>query len=80
MKTTVEISDELLMRAKRVAADEGSTLRQLIESGLRNELGRRQGHRYTMQDASFGGQGVQPGVTEGDWAQIRDLIYEGRGG
>ena len=38
MKTTVEIDDDLLRAAKRAAIDEGVTLRQLIEDGLRNRL------------------------------------------
>jgi len=38
MKTTVEIDDELLRSAKRAAIDRRSTLRQLIEGGLRREL------------------------------------------
>lgn len=38
MKTTVEIDDELLKAAKRAAVDEGTTLRSIIEDGLRNRL------------------------------------------
>ena len=38
MKTTVEIDDELLKAAKRAAIDEGVTLRQLIEEGLRHRM------------------------------------------
>ncbi len=38
MKTTVEIDDALLKAAKRAAVDEGTTLRTLIEEGLRNRV------------------------------------------
>jgi hypothetical protein len=38
MKTTVEIDDELLKAAKKAAIDEGVTLRELIEDGLRHRL------------------------------------------
>jgi hypothetical protein len=38
MKTTVEISDELLARSRRLARREGTTLRALIEDGLRLAL------------------------------------------
>lgn len=38
MKTTVEIEPRLLQAAKRAAVDRHSTLKALIESGLRREL------------------------------------------
>ena len=38
VKTTVEIDDALLKAAKKAAIDEGVTLRQLIEEGLRERL------------------------------------------
>ncbi len=79
MKTTVEISDDVLVRAKRVASAEGTTLRDLIERGLRRELAERAEGSYVLIDGSFAGTGTQPGVTEGDWATMRGLIYEGRG-
>jgi hypothetical protein len=37
-KTTIEIADELFVAAKRHAAGERTTLRALIERGLRSEL------------------------------------------
>lgn len=40
MKTTVEIEDELLKAAKKLAVDEGVSLKQLIEIGLRDQLAR----------------------------------------
>lgn len=79
MKTTIELADDLLRSAKRIAADEGITLRELVEAGLRQQLESREYSSYVMGDASFGGNGVQTGVVEGDWETIRGLIYEGRG-
>ena len=38
MKTTVDIDDDLLKAAKKRAIDEGTTLRALLERGLRREL------------------------------------------
>jgi hypothetical protein len=41
MKTTVEVPDDLLIEAKKHAAEHRTTLRALIENGLRHELGER---------------------------------------
>lgn len=40
MKTTVELPDELLMAAKKFAIEERTTLRAVIEKGLRQQLSR----------------------------------------
>jgi hypothetical protein len=80
MKTTVEISDELFDEAKALAARQQTTLRALVEEGLRWVLSqRRRERRYTLKDASVPGRGVRAGVREGDWQRIRELIYKGRG-
>jgi len=80
MKTTVDIADELLARAKRLAATEGTTLRELVEQGLRGVLDQRSRRRsFRLRDASFDGNGLQPQVADGSWESIRDLVYEGRG-
>ena len=42
MKTTVELPDALLIAAKKRAAEEGTTLRRILERSLRRELGRRE--------------------------------------
>ena len=41
MKTTVDLPDELLIRAKKRAAETRTPLRLLIERGLRHELAGR---------------------------------------
>lgn len=81
MKTTVELSAPLLKEAKAVAAREGTTLRVLLEEGLRESLvRRRKGRRFRLRDTSVRGKGLQPGVDLSNWEQIRSLIYEGHGG
>lgn len=81
MKTTVEISPALLARARKLAARRRTTLRALIEAGLRHVLASEGGRRtpYRLPDARVNGQGVQPGIREGDWESLRALVYEGRG-
>jgi hypothetical protein len=78
MKTTVEISDALFESARRLAARRGSTMRALIEEGLRAVL---QAHRdtpvrFALRNASVAGDGLVDGVELGDWSQVRALIYE----
>jgi hypothetical protein len=80
-KTTVEISDSLLRDARKLAAREGITLRMLIERGLRHAIVEsKQGKPFKLREASFEGRGLQTEVREASWDQLRDLIYEGRGG
>jgi hypothetical protein len=80
MKTTIEISEQLLREAKKVAARDGTTLRALVEDGLRHELSHRQKPRsFRLRKRSFKGKGLQPGAAGLTWDQIRDLAYGGRG-
>jgi len=77
MKTTIEISDNLLKRAKTLAAKEGRTLRDVVEQALRNyiqETGRSKG-RFQLRRRPFKGRGLQEGIAEGRWEDVRRLIY-----
>jgi hypothetical protein len=82
MKTTIDIADALLSEAKAIASREGVTVRSLIEEGLREVLTRRRARRtpFRLRDASFTGNGLQPGVDLGDWSALTAAIYSGRGG
>ena len=81
MKTTVEISDELAYEAREVAASDATTLRALIEAGLRKVLrDRRKRTRFRLRDASFRGRGLQADFQSAGWNRIRDAAYEDRGG
>lgn len=81
MKTTVEISDPVFAEAKEVARREGTSLRALVEEGLRLALERRDGgEAFRLRDASVGGRGLRPELRGTSWDEIRDLAYGGRGG
>lgn len=81
MKTTIEIPDPLAEEARAVARRDKTTLRELIETGLRLVLReRRRKTRFRLRDASFRGQGLQPEYRDEDWQRIRRAAYEGRGG
>jgi hypothetical protein len=79
MKTTVEISDPLLQEARKLARRKGTTLRALIEQGLRRMLAEKK-PAFRLRDASFGGNGLRPELRDAGWDQLREMIYEGRGG
>lgn len=81
MKTTIDVADALLEEARRVAARDHTTLRQLVHEGLRRVLEERRPRRHTfhLRQVEPGGGGFQPEFAGGDWARIRDEIYRGRG-
>lgn len=80
MKTTVEISDALLEAAKQIAATEGTTLRELIEAGLRQALAdRKKQGKFKLRKASFRGKGLQAPLKGASWDRLREMAYEGRG-
>jgi hypothetical protein len=80
MKTTIEISEQLLREAKKVAARDRTTLRTLVEQGLRHELSqRKKPSSFRLRKASFKGKGLQPDAVGLRWDQIRELAYSGRG-
>ena len=80
MKTTIEIADPLLNQARKLAAREGVSVRSLVELGLRKLLAEKLPAReFKLRHASFRGKGLQPGLREGDWQQVRELIYQGQG-
>ena len=81
MKTTLDISDPLLREARKVAAREGTTLRALVEQGLRQVVADKQRKRkFRLRKASFKGRGLRPELVDASWERLRDLAYEGRGG
>jgi len=81
MKTTVELPDALLRDAKRVALRERTTVKDLIEKGLRAEIRARAPRRrgFRLRAASFRGDGLVTGRSLRDWDAIRDLAYSERG-
>ena len=81
MKTTIEIADAILTEARQVAAHHGTTVRALVELGLRRELAARKSRAapFALRQASFKGKGLQPQAQGQNWAQLRELAYGDRG-
>ena len=81
MKTTIDISTDLYDEVRRVAQEESTTVKALVEEGLRNTLAEHKRRApFTLRNASFKGNGLQPEFSGASWDQIRNAVYEGRGG
>jgi Arc/MetJ family transcription regulator len=74
MRTTIEISDELFRQLKRKAADEGATIRQVVESALRVYLGKQSKRKgYQLNWKTERGR-ILPGVRLDDRDALFDLM------
>jgi hypothetical protein len=81
MKTTFDIPEPLLRDARKVAAREGTTLKALVEQGLRQIIDdRKRGRSFRLRKVTFKGRGLRPEVHDASWEHLRALAYESRGG
>jgi hypothetical protein len=79
MKTTVDLPEELVHEAQEVARAEGTTLRALVEDGLRTALTRRRsGPQFRLPDASVDGDGLRPEFRDASWDELRAAVYGDR--
>jgi hypothetical protein len=80
MKTTIDLPDELLIKAKKRAAESRTTLREIFERGLRRELnGGPTGGRPTRRIRWVTARGGLPaGLDVGDRARMHDWIRRQR--
>ena len=77
MKTTLDISDPLLRDARKIAAREGTTLRALVEQGLRQIVAAKKKRRpaFRFRQVTFRGNGLRPELQDASWERILDLSY-----
>lgn len=67
MKTTIELPDALAEEARQLARSSGTTLRELVVSGLRDELvRRREVPRADFCFPTVGGRGLAEDVAPDD--------------
>lgn len=79
MKTTVEIPDALLDRARAHARRSGRPVRALIEEGLRLVLRAESGGApYELPDRSVGDPAGPNPLEALSWQDLRDEIYGAR--
>jgi hypothetical protein len=81
VKTTVDIADAMLREAKLIAAREGTTLKALVEEGLRHVIDERgrETTGFSLRDVRYGDSVGAPGVDPNDWMSIKHLV-RGAGG
>jgi hypothetical protein len=65
MKTTVEISDELMKQVKQIARERNEPMRSLLEEALRRLIDEytREEPRRPFRFTTFRGTGYAPGIT-----------------
>jgi hypothetical protein len=81
MKTTIQIPDSLFHEVRKLAHQEQTTMKALVEEGLRKIIAEhKQRGRFRLRKVTFKGKGLQPHLSGARWDQIRDMSYEGRGG
>ena len=81
MKTTLEIADPLFEQAKALADRERTTLRALVEEGLRTVLAKKtRAKDFTLRDMSVKGKGLAPEFAGGNWRQTATPPMTGTGG
>ena len=74
MRTTLEISDEIYRQLKRKAADEGATVRQVVENAVRAYLGKPKARKgYQLQWRSERGR-ILPGVRLDNLNKLFDIM------
>jgi hypothetical protein len=80
VKTTLDIADGLLERAKRHARKTGRPLRAVVEDGLRRVLDAQPAaaKAYEIPDRSVGVAGNRNPLASYSWPELRDEIYGGR--
>lgn len=73
---TVDIHDELLVRAKRHARETGQPLRAVVENGLRCVL-TSQSHRrgYSLPDLRTGDPDATGPLGQYSWPELREVMY-----
>jgi hypothetical protein len=75
VRTTIRLDDDLLARAKRAAAERGTTLTALIEDAVRRALAPAGRSTRTPDPLpTFRGDGLQPGVDLDDTAALHDVM------
>lgn len=74
MKTTIDIADSLLAEARELAAARNTTLRALVEAGLRQVIQQQRERpvRFKLKRATFKGNGLRAECQGQPFNRLRD--------
>ena len=75
MKTTIDIADDLLLRAKEEAKQKNTTLKSLVERGLAEILEKKDNKKVLKIRSFAGGEGVNPIYEAMTWDEKLEVIY-----
>lgn len=76
MKTTLDLSEDLLGRMNLVATPRGITIDALVEEGLTSVLAEQRGvETFVLRDAGFGGAGLQADAPGWSWKHLSRFAY-----
>jgi len=82
MKTTIDLPDDILIAAKKLAAERRTTIRSLVERGLRKELSESESRaarrRPRIRWVTVKG-GLAPGLDMADRARMMEWLHHDRG-
>ena len=76
MRTTINLPDELILRAKKAALEADTTLTEIIANALREALSKRR-HKKARREFKIitsGRGGLRPGVDLNDTSALLDLM------
>jgi len=78
MKTTIELPDALLSEAKKVALEQGCSLKSLLEVALQREIARLSENQIWEPDYTlcFGGSGLTQEAQAMSWSEIREIAMD----
>ncbi len=76
MRTTINLPDDLILQAKKVALEADTTLTEIIANALRETLARRtqKGPKKKFRMITYGKGGTYPGVDISDTSALLDIM------
>lgn len=79
-KTTIDLPEKLLAQAKGRAAEQRTSLREVVVTALREHLNATASSEpFSLRDASVDGRGLHQEFKGRSFDSVLDAAYEGRG-